>query len=126
LKKIVDGKDHVSDRFAAQRMGWSRSYIQKVRVQTLGIQKYMKRSVPFYAEEEEHEAKKRCRKMVTEVFTPGTNDLIVVDDEHYVYLDQSNNVSNMYYNSTCRNVARRKLRLVLSEIFAQTYGLVSD
>ena len=42
------------------------------------------------------------------MFTPGTNDLILVDDEHYVYLDQLNNVSNMYYNSTSRNVAPKE------------------
>ena len=48
--------------------------------------------------------------MVTKVFTPGTNDLIVVNDEHQVYLDQSNNVSNMYYNSTSRNVAPKEIK----------------
>ena len=91
-------------------MGWSRSYLQKVRVQTLGIHKYRKQSAPFYMEEEEHEAKKRHRKMMTEMFTPGTNNLIVVDDEHHIYLDQSNNVSYMYYNSTSRNVAPKEIK----------------
>ena len=91
-------------------MGWSRSYLQKVRVQTLGIHKYRKQSAPFYIEEEEHETKKRYRKVMTEMFTPGTNNLIVVDDEHHIYLDQSNNVSYMYYNSTSRNVAPKEIK----------------
>lgn len=100
LRKMVDHKDKVSDTAVAKKLGWSRSYVQKVRAQKLGIRKYKKRRAPAYHRGQDVEAKKKCRRLLRTAFPPGSDDLIVMDDEHYVSLDQSLSTSNKFFNSS--------------------------
>lgn len=103
LSQLVDHKDKMPDSLAAKKMGWSRSYVQKVRSQQLNIKKYKKRWAPFYKRGQDTEVQTKCRRLLRKTFLPGSTGLIVMDDEHYIYLDENKTTSTMFYNSSDRN-----------------------
>jgi transposase len=103
IQQLVDHKDNVSDAMVARRIGWSRSYVQKVRATTLNIKKYKKRRAPFYKRGEDKEVSRKCRKLLRQTVPPGSDDLIVMDDEHYIFLEKTKSTSSMFYSSSDRS-----------------------
>jgi transposase len=117
LREMVNNKAGVSDDLAGRRMGWSRAYVQRIRAKKLNIRKFKKRKAPYYKPGMETIVKKQARRLGRFGFPPGSEEFIVMDDEHYVYLDQSFCPQNKYFNAVSQKVAPPEIQIITDRKF---------
>jgi transposase len=99
VRKIIQKDPEISVKEGAKKAGMPSSTYQFIKKYKLGINGYVKESVPKYSDDQKARAKNACCKLYRKIIPSGGGKIIIMDDETYVHLDPKQVPGRKYYHS---------------------------
>jgi transposase len=135
IKKLLNAKPSISLRKGCSKVKIPKSTYIRIVKKKLGLKTYKKQTVPKYINNQKSRAKKGCAKIYRNLCGKNANDVLIIDDETYVFQDSEQIKSQKYYRCKSKNDVPNEERFKTKQKFPKKYmvwqaidsnGLVSD